>query len=64
MLETGYTLVEALAAAVIPGFVGASVYWGLASGFTLIQTTRENLRATQVMLQKIEAIRLFTWSEI
>ena len=62
--ETGYTFVEVLVATVILGFVGASVYWGLAGGFGLIQSTREDLRATQVMLQKMEAIRLFTWSQI
>src|SRR6266849_2645612 len=62
--QRGYTLVEALAAAVILGFVATSIYWALASGFTLIQTTRENLRGSQVLLQKIESIRLFTWSQI
>ncbi|HWX19616.1 MAG TPA: type II secretion system protein [Candidatus Binatia bacterium] len=61
---TGYTFIEVLVATAILGFAGASVYWGLAAGNSLIQCTRENLRATQVMVQKMEAIRLLTWSQV
>ena len=53
-----------MAATAILGFVAGSIYWGLAAGNVLIQSTREDLRATQVMLQKLEAIRLFTWSQL
>src|SRR5690242_2435764 len=62
--ETAFTFVEVMAATAILGFVGASIYWGLAGGNVLIQSTREDLRATQIMLQKLEAIRLFTWSQV
>ena len=62
--KAAYTFVEALAATVILGVVGASIYWGLAAGNNLILSTRENLRATQILTQKMEAIRLFTWSQI
>jgi len=34
------------------------------SGFSLIQASRENLRATQIMMQRTEAIRLFNWSQL
>ncbi len=64
LLETGYTFVEVLVAAGILGFVGASLYAAFAAGFVVIQTTRENLRATQIMVQKLEAVRLFTWSQV
>ena len=64
LLETGYTFVEVLVAAGILGFVGASLYAAFAAGFCIIQSTRENLRATQIMVQKLEAVRLFTWSQI
>lgn len=60
----GYTFAEVLIAAGILGFVATSLCFGFNSGFCLIQSTRENLRATQIMLQKTEAIRLFTWSQI
>lgn len=62
--ETGYTFVEVLVAFAILGFVGVSLYGAFAAGFCVIQSTRENLRATQIMMQKMEAVRLFTWSQI
>jgi hypothetical protein len=62
--ERAYTFVEVLIAALILGFVTTSLCVGFNSGFCLIQSTRENLRATQIMMQKVEAIRLFTWSQI
>jgi prepilin-type N-terminal cleavage/methylation domain-containing protein len=62
--QAGFTLVEVMAATAILGFVGASIFWGLASGTEVIKATREDLRATQILLQKMEAMRLFTWSQI
>jgi type II secretory pathway pseudopilin PulG len=62
--KSAYTFVEVLVASAILGVVGASVFWGLTAGDGLMQSTRENLRATQILLQKTEAIRLFTWSQI
>jgi len=62
--KSAYTFIEVLVASTILGFVGASLCWGLMAGNNLIQSSRENLRATQILLQKMEAIRLFTWSQI
>jgi type II secretory pathway pseudopilin PulG len=62
--NSAYTFVEVLVATMILGVVGTSVYWGLTAGDRLIQSTRENLRATQILLQKMEAVRLFTWSQV
>jgi hypothetical protein len=58
------TLIEVLVAGVLLIVVAASLYGTFSSGFYLIQSTRENLRATQILVQKTEAIRLFTWSQI
>ena len=48
----------------ILGFVAASLFGAFSAGFCVIQSTRENLRATQIMVQKLEAVRLFTWSQV
>jgi prepilin-type N-terminal cleavage/methylation domain-containing protein len=64
LTEKGFTLAEVMVGAAILGVVGASLYAAFAAGFLLIQSTRENLRATQIMMQKMEAIRLFTWSQV
>ena len=39
-------------------------YAGLSSGFGVTQFSREEVRATQIMMQQIEAVRLCTWSEL
>ena len=51
-------------AAAILGVVATSLYGAFTAGFFVIQSTRENLRATQIMVQKMEAIRLLTWSQV
>jgi len=51
-------------AAAILGFVATSLYGAFSAGFCVIQSTRENLRATQILVQKMEAVRLFTWSQV
>ena len=62
--ETGYTFAEVLVAAGILGFVATALYGAFSAGFCVIHTTRENLRATQILVQKMEAVRLFTWSQV
>ena len=56
--ETGYTFAEVLVGVTILGFVAASLYSAFSAGLGVIQATRENLRATQILVQKTEAIRL------
>ncbi len=64
LLEKAYTFAEVLVAAAILGFVGTSLYGAFSAGFFVIQSARENTRATQIMVQKLESIRLFTWSQM
>jgi hypothetical protein len=40
------------------------LYEGLATGFTVIKLARENPRASQIMLEKMETVRLYTWDQI
>jgi len=62
--QRAYTLVEVLFAVAAMGFISVSLFAGLGSGFTLIQVTRENLRATQILLERMETIRLYRWDQI
>jgi hypothetical protein len=41
-----------------------SLYAALSGGFAVIKTARENLRATQIMLEWTEGIRLYKWSQV
>jgi hypothetical protein len=60
----GFTLVDALFAIAVSGVMFLALYAGLAFGFRIIKMTRENVRATQIMLEKMETIRLYTWTQI
>jgi hypothetical protein len=59
-----FTLVDALFAMAMAGMLFTSLYAGLAYGFNIIKMARENTRATQIMLEKMETIRLYTWTQI
>jgi type II secretory pathway pseudopilin PulG len=62
--ECGHTLVETMMAVVMVGFMMTSLYAGFTFGFRTVQMTREDLRATQILEQKTEALRLCTWSSL
>src|SRR5262245_34483451 len=62
--RSGYTLVEVIVAMAIIGIMVVSLYAGFSSGFAILRTSREKSRATQVLLQKIEAVRFCTWSQL
>jgi prepilin-type N-terminal cleavage/methylation domain-containing protein len=58
------TLVEVLIGMAIFGVLFISLYGGISSGLAIIRSARENLRATQVMLEKMETIRLYNWDQV
>lgn len=58
------TLVEMMIAVFLIGTVFVSLYAGLTTGFAVTKLIRENLRATQIMVQRMETIRLYRWSQI
>jgi hypothetical protein len=62
--RAAFTVAEVAVAVFILGTIGGGFCLALSSGFSMLQTTREDLRATQILMQKIEAIRLCTWSEL
>jgi Tfp pilus assembly protein PilE len=61
--EKAYTLAEVMISVLIVGTLILSLYAGFSQGFSVIQSSRENLRATQILVQRMETIRLYTWSQ-
>src|SRR3954468_9110988 len=61
---TAYTLIEILVATAVLGVTFLSVYGAFSTGFAVIQVARENLRATQILQEKMKTIRLYTWDQI
>jgi prepilin-type N-terminal cleavage/methylation domain-containing protein len=64
MNAAAFSLVEVLLAVALISIVSVSLYAGFAGGFAMVQVARENLRATQVLAEKMETIRLYTWEQI
>lgn len=64
VLCRAFTLVEVVIASAL--FIIASVagYLALAQNFQIIQSMRENLRATQILQDKTEIVRLYTWEQL
>jgi prepilin-type N-terminal cleavage/methylation domain-containing protein len=57
----GFTLLEVLMSAAIAAIVLAAVFAGISNTFSMMNTSRENLRATQIIVSRMEALRLQTW---
>src|SRR6266581_4841812 len=60
--QSAFTLTEVLVALLVVSIMVVSLYTGVSSGFALVKLAREDLRATQIMLQRVETLRLYKWS--
>lgn len=56
-----FSLIEVLAAVVIAAIVLTAVFAGISGTFTLLNTAREDLRATQIIVSRLEGIHLEAW---
>lgn len=59
-----FTLIDALVGMATSAVMFASLYAGLAYGFKIIRMARENTRATQIMLEHMEIVRLYKWEQL
>ena len=59
-----YTLAEVIVTIFLIAIGGISLYAGFSSGFQVVQSTQENLRATQIMVQWMETSRIYTFSQL
>jgi len=62
--HAAFTIVEAVIGMGIMGTIMVALFSGFTAGFLTMQMARENLRATQILLEKMETIRLYTWDQI
>jgi len=62
--RAAFTLVEGLVAISMVGVGFLALYSGLTYGFSRIQLAREDFRATQILVEKMETIRLYNWAQI
>ena len=62
--RSGFTIIEVLVAAGILGVLVVALYSGMTSTTFSIRLARENLRATEIMLEKTECLRLYSWDQL
>lgn len=62
--QLAFTTIEILVSVGIVAITFVALYLGLSSGFGVVQLARENLRGTQILQEKMETIRLYTWEQI
>lgn len=58
------TIVEVVVATVIIAIAGAGVITSVNYGLFIMQMARENARASQIMLERLESVRLYNWAEV
>ena len=63
-LIAAFSLVEVTISLGVIGTVAGAMMTGITGGFFTMKMARENLRATQIMLEKVETIRLYTFDQI
>jgi type II secretory pathway pseudopilin PulG len=57
-------MVEVLIGIMILAVMGAAVLGSFKYGFFVMDMARQNQRATQIMLAKAEAVRLYNWDQV
>ena len=62
--ERAFTLTELIIASALLAVMVVSIYGGISFCFSNITLARQNLRATQIALEKMEIIRMYSWEEV
>ncbi len=61
--ESGYTILEVIMGSVVVAIMLISLYAGFTFGFEQIRLSRQQERATQILQEKTELVRLLTWDQ-
>ena len=59
-----FSLVEVTVGMGVIGTAVVALFSGFTSGYFTMEMARENLRATQIMLEKTETLRLYNWDQV
>jgi prepilin-type N-terminal cleavage/methylation domain-containing protein len=62
--KRGFSMIEALVAMAMAGIMFTALYAGMHFGFRIIKLSRENTRATQIMIEHMEICRLYKWNDL
>jgi hypothetical protein len=59
-----FTLAEVMVSVCVMGVLLITLYGGLSFGFAQIQIAREDERATQIIAERMEVLRLLSWDQL
>jgi prepilin-type N-terminal cleavage/methylation domain-containing protein len=62
--EPAFTLIEVAMGVAVMGVLFAALYAGLSYGFAEVNLSREEERATQILQEKMEVVRLLNWDQV
>ena len=62
--NAGFTLIEALICFVVFAIFFVALFSGLTWIVSTVQAARETVRATQIMEDKLDTVRLYSWNQI
>jgi type II secretory pathway pseudopilin PulG len=62
--KSGVTLLDVVLAIAVLGVMASGIFGSFRYGFFLLQLLRENERATQILLEKVETVRLYSWDQV
>jgi prepilin-type N-terminal cleavage/methylation domain-containing protein len=62
--RSGFTLIEVMVGVALMGVATVSLYTGFSYCFAVTRVTRENVRATQILQDKMEVMRLLNWDQV
>src|SRR3954471_19513485 len=60
----GFTLIEAMVSMAVVGILIGALYSGITWGMGNYQRARETMRATEILTEKLDSVRLFNWDQI
>ena len=63
-VAAAFTLIELVICTAIISLMSVALFSGITQGLAVVSIARENLRATQIMVEKIELLRLYSWTEL
>jgi hypothetical protein len=62
--QLAFTMIDAVVGMGVLGIALLSLFASFSFGFSVVQLSREDLRATQILQEKMEVIRLYKWSDL
>lgn len=62
--HAAFTIVEAVFAMALLLTMVIAIYSGITFGFNTVRMARENARATQILIEKTEQLRLYNWDQL